>query len=164
MSGTSRSIRKIKINEKKVEVHYTLHHYTDDERVLNSDVPLKSQVRPHIDFFNAFQAIKKHAISLMELSLFKGKVDEKTLDKHTVTTVNLFEGDDDTIVMISMNKHLASGKVYSVTSPRISLNNEDYDKIGDLAKMISKLEDEAHAYVKGEKNGEEQLELKFEAA
>lgn len=160
---TSKSIKKIKINEKKVEIHYVLHHFTDDERVLNTEIPMKSEVKPHIDFFEAFQAVKEHVISLMELSLFKGKVDESTLKKHVVTTISFFEDDEDTKVMISINKYLSSGKCFSVTSPMISLVHEDYDKISTLSDQIELVVKEAREFIKG-KNGEEQLAIKFEAA
>lgn len=161
---SSKSIKKIKINDKKVEVHFIQHDFTNDDRVLNTTIPMVSEVKPHLDFFNAFQALKEHAMKIMELTMFNtGDVDEKLKEKHVVTTLTIDEGDEDTILMISMNKYISTGQCYSVTSPRISMLNEDYKDISDLEQAYQLVEGEAREYLKG-KNGEEQLEIAFIAA
>jgi hypothetical protein len=162
---TSRSIRKIAINDKRVKVDHILHHFTDDERVLNSKIPIESEVRPHQDFVDKFQQLKKHAIPIMEFSPFKSpKVDEKIYNRHIVTTLNIIESDEGMTVMISMNKYLSNGKCFSATSPRIELESYDYPKLADLASLVDDIIEEALAYVNGEKHGEDQLTIRFNAA
>lgn len=158
------SIRKIAINEKRVEIDYVRHDFTDDERVLNSKKNIKSEVKPHKDFFELFQELKTHAIPMLELSPFKNGADQKILEKHIVTTLNVFQSDEDDIIMISMNKYLANGKCYSVTSPRIEMASYDYPKLNELETLVADIIEEARLYLKREKHGEEQLELNFEAA
>lgn len=162
-SNANQSIRKVKINEKKVEVHYVQHNYTEDEKVLNTVKKVSSEVTPHRDFVDAFQELKIHAILIMDLCQWKNKVDEKTLEKHIVTTLSVFESDDTLVVMILMNRYLANGKCYSVTSPRIELNSYDYDKLEQLATLVDTIIEEAGDYVQGKKHGEQQLKLEFAA-
>lgn len=162
--NSSKSIRKIKVDHRKVEVHYVEHLFTDDERVLNVSHQIKSQVKPHEDFVAEFQDLKLHAIPIMELSPFKNSVEEKQSEKHIVTTLNVFESDDDTVVMISMNKYLENGKCYSVTSPRIELGSYDYEKIDKLSELVDRIIGQAMDFVNGKKHGEEQLTLEFDAA
>ncbi len=159
---TSRSFRKIKINDKKVEVHYTKHVMLE-EGIKNIQYPLESEIRPHVDFFAAFQALKKYAIPYMELSTFKNKVDEKTLDAHVVTTLSIKEEPDTVKIQVSMNKFLTSGKCYSVTSPLIDLYNDDFSEIKNLNEAYELLIVEAQEYING-KNGENQLSIIFDAA
>ncbi len=160
---TATTIKKIAINEKGVLVAYTRHHFTEDERVLNTEIPMQSEVAPHKDFEEAFQGLNKHAILLLELSLFD-KVDKDTLEKHTVTTLSLF--DDGNSVMISVNKYIRSGQCYSCTTPKTSLDStiNEYAGLKELKSLIKRIKKEAELYVKGEKHGEGQIELKFEAA
>lgn len=161
--NANRSIRKVKISEKKVDIAYVHHHYTEDERVLNTTKNVSSQVTPHKDFVDAFQELKMHAIPIMELCQWKNKVDEKSLEKHVVTTLSLFESDDSMVVMISMNRYLSNGKCYSVTSPRIELNSYDYDKLEQLVDLVDTVIEEADGFISGKKHGEEQLKLDFAA-
>lgn len=156
------SIRKIKIDEKSVVIDHVSHHSTD-EGIKNSVIPLKSEIRPHKDFFIAFQNLRQFAIDYMELSMFRGKkIDEKDLQKHIVTTLSIKESTDDMKVQISMNRYMSNGKCYSLTSPQISIYYEtDYDRLNDLELAVKEVISEAEQYLSGSKNGEEQLSIRF---
>ena len=162
--NTSKSFNKIKINDKKVEVHFTTHLILpEDQGVRNIKIPIESDVKPHKDFFDAFQELKKYAIGYMELSVFKGAIDAKILDSHIVTTLSITEDQDTVKIMISMNKYLKGGKCYSVTSPLIDIYNEDFSELKKLQKCYDKVIAEAKLYLEG-KNGELQLSFSFEKA
>lgn len=159
---SSRSFKKIAIKEKVTKVHY-YKHILDGEEVKNIKYPIESDVTPHIDFVTAFQALKKYAIGYMELSPFKNGVDDSILEKHIVTALNITEDTETVKIQISMNKYLTNGKCYSITSPLIDLENEDFPEIKELSDIYDLVIDEATLYLKG-KNGEEQMEINFEAA
>ncbi len=157
-------VTKVKINEKFVLVAFEQNHFTEDDRILTTKVPLKSEVKPHKDFFNRFQNLKGHAIALLELTGFKKEEkDKKVLEKHTVTTLNVWREDGGLQVMISINRHLKIGTL-SLTVPMIDLDNcEHYDNLKELKELVEDILREAEQYAKGEKHGEDQLELNFEA-
>lgn len=159
---------KVKINEKKTEVHYVKHvklpeDVQDEKGYRNVIIPMESEVKPHNDFFEAFQDLKKFAIPYMEMSQFKNKVDKKILEKFTVTTVSIKEDLDTVKIQVSMNKYLESGKCFSVTSPLIDLEEDEFSEIEDFRGAYWHMIGEAKEYLKG-KNGEAQLKIEFEAA
>lgn len=161
--NNTKSFNKIAINEKRVLVHYIKHVLCDDGDMKNIEYPIKSDVKPHKDFFSAFQGLKKYAIGYMELSPFVSSIEQAVLDKHVVTTVNITEDTDTVKIQISMNKYLTNGKCYSVTSPLIDLEDENYADLADFREDYWTLIEEAKEYLSG-KNGEEQLSINFEAA
>ena len=159
---SSKSFKKIAINEKVIKVHF-YNHIIEGEEVKNIKYPIESDVKPHIDFVNAFQALKRFAIGYMELSPFKNGVDDSILERHVVTALNITEYTDTMKIQISMNKYLSNNKGYSVTSPLIDLENEDFSELSELNQAYYLIIEEAKLYLKG-KNGEEQMEIIFEAA
>lgn len=158
----SRSISKIKINEKNVVIRYIQHHSTKSGDVRNTTRTIKSDVKPHIQFFEIFQKLKNYAIGYMELTPFKSNIDESILSRHTVSTVSIVHDTDTTKILISMNKTLVNGKVYSLTSPLIDLEEDDFTEIEELKECFEDLIGEAESYLEG-KNGEDQLEIKFDS-
>jgi len=162
--NTSKSFNKIKINDKKVEVHYVRHLVLpNDEGLRNIQIPMISDIKPHKDFFDAFQKIKETAIVYMEFSNFKNKVSKEVLEKHVVTTVSITEDTETVKIQISMNKYLGNNKCFSVTSPLIDLEHEDFSEIEQMREAYWDMISEAKLYLGG-KNGEIQLKLVFEAA
>ena len=161
--NSTKSFQKIAINEKRVLVHYIKHIIADDDEPRNIEYPIKSDVKPHKDFFNAFQNLKSHAIGYMELSPFLSSIENAVLEKHVVTTVNITEDTETVKIQVSMNKYLTNGKCYSVTSPLIDLEEDPYIHIGDFREAYWTLIEEAKGYLSG-KNGEDQLSINFEAA
>lgn len=159
----SRSISKIKITDKSVMIKYVQHHETGSGDYRNTTRTIKSDVKPHIQFFDTFQKMKQYAIGYMELTPFKSNIDESILSRHVVNSIKVVEDTDTTKIMISMNKTLVNGKVYSVTSPLIDLENDDFTELEDLSTCFYDLIGEVESYLDG-KNGEEQLEIKFDAA
>lgn len=162
------SFSKIKINDKKVGISYIKHvmldeDVVDEKGVRNVVIPMESEVKPHKDFFDAFQAMKKFAIPYLELSPFKNKVDKDILDKHIVNTVSITEDVDTVKIIVSMTRYLSNKKAHNVNTPLIDLEEDDFTEIDDFREAFWHLVSEAKEYLKG-KNGEPQLKLQFEAA
>ena len=158
----SRSISKIKINDKAVVIKYVQHHTTKEGDVRNTTRTIKSEIRPHIQFFEVFQKLKQYAIGYLELTNFKTNIDEDTLSRHVVNAVSITQDTDTTKIIISMTKTLVNGKCFSVSSPMIDLENDDFTEIVDLSSCFDDLIGEADSYLDG-KNGEEQMGIKFDS-
>lgn len=159
---TTKSIKKVKIKGNRVIIDFVLHTETDDSRILNSFHTVDSEIRPHEDFSKAFQDLKVHGIRVCELTVFMEKMDQKILDKHKVTTLTFSENDEATQVVISLNKEIGNGKVFSVSTPLINLYEDEYYGQEQMAEDVDKVIMEAMKYIEG-KNGEKQLEIRFAA-
>lgn len=160
----NRHISKIAMNDKRTLVHYKSYHNLDDGDFRTNDVPLKSDIRPHKDFYEAFQGIKKHIVPIMGLGLFSNQTDADERARHIITTVNIYEGDEDTSIKVSLQRYHKNGMSFNCTSWLINLNHYEYEKIKQLRKDVEALVHEAELYATGKKNGEDQLTLNFEAA
>lgn len=159
---TTKSIKKVKIKANRVVIDFVLHTETDDSRILNTYHTVDSEVRPHDDFVKAFQNLNIHGIRVCELTVFMEKIDQKILDKHKVTTLTFAESDEATQVVISLNKEIANGKLFSVSTPLINLYEDEYYDQEKIAEDVDKVIVEATKFIDG-KNGEKQLEIKFAA-
>lgn len=157
----SRNISTIKMNDKSVTVKYFKHHMTKEDDVRNTILTVKSEVKPHIQFFEQFQKMKQYAIAFMELSAFKNKVDESVLAQFVVTSVSISEDTDSTKVMVAMTRVLKNGRSYSLKSPLIDLADEEFTELEELNICFDNLVSEAESYLEG-KNGEEQMEIQFD--
>jgi hypothetical protein len=149
-----RTIRKIAINDKRVFVDH-VNHIIADDAIFNQEIALTSDMKPHRDFFDAFQKLKTHAVNICELAVFKD--DKKVLERHVVTTLSIIDNMDSRQIKISINKYTSKGTVFSVTTPLIHLQEEDYQELPQLVELIDTLENEANAFVDGKKHGENLL-------
>lgn len=157
-----RSISKIQMNDKSVTIKYVSHNTTKGGDVRNTTRTIKSEVRPHIKFFEKFQEMKSFSIAYMELSVFKNEIDKAMLANFVVTSIGITEDTDCTKVTVSMTRTLANGRNYSMTSPMIDLTDDEFTELEALNTCFDDLVSEAESYLEG-KNGEEQLEIKFDA-
>jgi hypothetical protein len=157
----SKSLNKIKIKENGVEIGYTAHLPVDDE-FKNLDYTIKSNIKPHLLFFQAFQKMKKHAIGYMELTTFK-QIEESVLSKYVVNSIKIFEDMEDVKLEIVITKTLSNGKSVSMKTPMLGIYDSSYSEHVDLAACFEDLQAEAFEFLEG-KNGETQLMLDFKAA
>ncbi len=152
------SIQKVRLKDKLTEIIYNSSVLTDDEEFVHTEHTFASNVVPHKDFYKAFQNLKKHGINICEIKLFGDETE--SLAKHIVTSVKIKEGSEDNFAMISLNKFIKNGKCYSVTTPLIDLENEDYKELDELNADLEILKNEAINCING-KNGNQQMELDF---
>ncbi len=150
------------MTEKAVVIKYLQHHTTGEGDVRNTTRTIKSDVKPHIQFFEVFQKLKQYAIGYMELTPFKSNIDESILARHTVKSVSIIEDTDTIKIVITISKTLVNGKVFTIPSPLIDLEEDDFSEIEELKTCFDDLIGEAESYLDG-KNGEDQMEIKFDA-
>jgi len=114
-------------------------------------ITFESRSEPHKDFVNTVRVLNRHLVVINEQveTADPNKLKEADLEPYRVNGFQLFGSGDSLSIMLKGQKRLGNNKVFSMNTPKIYTENEDYAFSHTLYIEIMAAVEEANKYMEG---------------